>query len=92
MPEATIEPTPLKWLGTIEGWPTEMWKIGLSYFVKREYHGLSTHYFAETVKIRPPIVVMCPALHHWEDGSRPDELHCTPFCIDSYPTDGILHQ
>lgn len=83
MPEATIEPTPCVW--TVVG-NRDRWSIGSTFFVKRRYHGLSDLYRDVTSKVRAPIVVMCPHLLHWEDGSRPDKLASTPFCIDVFPT------
>ena len=83
MSEITIEPTPLVW--TTVGHP-KRWTIGSTFFVKRQYHGLSDYYNEVTSKIRRPIVVMCPHMLHWEDDSRPDQMSAAPFCIDSFPT------
>lgn len=83
MPEVIIEPTPLVWMGTYEDLPDGEWKIGWAFFHDFSGNNLNP---AFDFSIRQPITVMCPCLHHWEDGSRPDRLACTVFTIDSMST------
>lgn len=90
MPEAIIKPTPCVWMGEYNDLPERGdWEIGWTYFNdahKFSGHELSNKYLRNVQAIRRPITVLCPMLAHWEDGRRPDELHATPFCIDSHPT------
>jgi hypothetical protein len=71
-------------MGAWEDLPDGPWSIGWMFYGLGHY--LSDRYRNETALVRPPITVICPCLHHWEDGSQPDRLDGTVFCIDSYPT------
>ena len=83
MGETTIEPTECVWMGDYESLPEGPWSIGWVFYGMGHY--LSNNY-KRIAHLRPPITVICPCLLHWEDGSKPDRLSGTPFCIDSFPT------
>ena len=83
MSEVTIEPTPLVWMGRYEDLPDGPWEIGWAFFHDFSGNDLNPSF---DFSIREPITVICPCLHHWEDGSRSDELAGTVFTIDKLST------
>ena len=85
MSEVTIQPTDCIWMGTSDDLPDgDGYKVGWMFFSWG--WNLSDHYKNNVAQVRQPISVICPTMLHWEDGSYPDRLSGTPFCIDSYPT------
>lgn len=83
MSEAVIEPTPCVWMGSYADLPEGEWQIGWAFFWDSSFDDLNP---AFDWSVRPPITVCCPHLLHWEDGSRPDRLSATIFCIDKLST------
>lgn len=79
-----IQPTPLIWMGDYQGLPDSEWRVGWAFFWDSSFGDLNP---AFDHSIRQPITVLCPYMLHWTDGSKPDRLGCTPFCIDKLSTE-----